>query len=80
MTLTVKVAVAGAGVGGLCLADLHAAAAHTIRRWHPDLVRLVGLAAVGVRPAGGWFPRRGRAAARRESGDPRRAARPDTAR
>ena len=166
---------------GLSPADLHAAAAHAIRRWHPDLVRLVGLAAVeetslievrtavpvpawpasrvtllgdaihamspargsgastalrdaallttelaavargekdlvqavgdyerqmtdygfaavrasraeltrhrrgglpavGFRPAGGWFPRRGRAAARPESEGPRRAARPDTAR
>jgi 2-polyprenyl-6-methoxyphenol hydroxylase-like FAD-dependent oxidoreductase len=171
-------------LGELSPADLHAAAAHAIRRWHPDLVRLVGLAAVeetslievrtavpvpawpasrvtllgdaihamspargsgastalrdaallaaelvaaasgekdlvqavgdyerqmtdygfaavrasraeltdtglrlrrvlpgtGFRPAGGWFPRRGRAAARPGSGGPQRAARPDTAR
>jgi 2-polyprenyl-6-methoxyphenol hydroxylase-like FAD-dependent oxidoreductase len=30
----------------LAPADLHAAASHAIRRWHPDLVRLVELAAV----------------------------------
>ena len=44
-------------------ADLHAAASHAIRRWHPDLVRLVGLAAaqetslIAVRaaiPVAGW--------------------------
>jgi 2-polyprenyl-6-methoxyphenol hydroxylase-like FAD-dependent oxidoreductase len=28
-------------------ADLHAAALHAVRRWHPDLVRLVELAAAG---------------------------------
>jgi 2-polyprenyl-6-methoxyphenol hydroxylase-like FAD-dependent oxidoreductase len=171
-------------LGELCPADLHAAAAYAIRRWHPDLVRLVGLAAVeetslievrtavpvpawpasrvtllgdaihamspargsgasmalrdaallatelaaaargekdliqavgdyerqmtdygfaavrasraeltdtglrsrgvlssaGFRPADGWFPRRGRAAARRGSEGPPRAVRPDTAR
>jgi 2-polyprenyl-6-methoxyphenol hydroxylase-like FAD-dependent oxidoreductase len=33
-------------LGALCPADLHAAAAHAVRRWHPDLVRLVDLAAV----------------------------------
>jgi 2-polyprenyl-6-methoxyphenol hydroxylase-like FAD-dependent oxidoreductase len=32
--------------GQLRPADLHAAAQHAIRRWHPDLVRLVGLATV----------------------------------
>src|SRR6185437_5147961 len=39
-----------------------------------------GLPAVGFRPAGGWFPRRGRAAARPGSEGRPRAARPDTAR
>lgn len=34
------------GLGDLDPASLHAAAAHAIRRWHPDLVRLVALAAV----------------------------------
>jgi 2-polyprenyl-6-methoxyphenol hydroxylase-like FAD-dependent oxidoreductase len=165
-------------LAGLSHAGLHAAAAHAIRRWHPDLVRLVALApaeevslitvrlavpvpawppsrvtllgdaihamspargsgantalrdaallteeltaaargaktlvdaiggyerqmtgygfeavrasraelAGGVRPAvsfprlAGWFPRRGRAAARQASGAQRRAARPGTAR
>jgi 2-polyprenyl-6-methoxyphenol hydroxylase-like FAD-dependent oxidoreductase len=32
--------------GELSAADLHAAAKHAIRRWHPDLVRLVELAEV----------------------------------
>jgi 2-polyprenyl-6-methoxyphenol hydroxylase-like FAD-dependent oxidoreductase len=32
--------------GSPCPADLHAAALRAIRRWHPDLVRLVELAAV----------------------------------
>jgi 2-polyprenyl-6-methoxyphenol hydroxylase-like FAD-dependent oxidoreductase len=32
--------------GGFSSADLHAAALHAIRRWHPDLVRLVELAVV----------------------------------
>jgi 2-polyprenyl-6-methoxyphenol hydroxylase-like FAD-dependent oxidoreductase len=33
-------------LGELSPVDLHAAASHAIRRWHPDLVRLVELAAV----------------------------------
>jgi 2-polyprenyl-6-methoxyphenol hydroxylase-like FAD-dependent oxidoreductase len=38
------------------------------------------MSAVSLPWPGGWFPRRGRAGARRASGDPRRAARPGTAR
>src|SRR6185437_5972361 len=34
------------GLGDLDSAGLHAAATRAIRRWHPDLVRLVALAAV----------------------------------
>jgi 2-polyprenyl-6-methoxyphenol hydroxylase-like FAD-dependent oxidoreductase len=34
------------GTGGLGPAELHAAALSTIRRWHPDLVRLVQLASI----------------------------------
>ena len=33
-------------LGEFSPADLHAAASHAVRRWHPDLVRLVELAAV----------------------------------
>jgi 2-polyprenyl-6-methoxyphenol hydroxylase-like FAD-dependent oxidoreductase len=34
------------GLGGLGPAELHAVAVDTIRRWHPDLVRLIQLASV----------------------------------
>jgi 2-polyprenyl-6-methoxyphenol hydroxylase-like FAD-dependent oxidoreductase len=37
----------GLSPADLHAADLHAAALHAVRRWHPDLVRLVELAAAG---------------------------------
>jgi 2-polyprenyl-6-methoxyphenol hydroxylase-like FAD-dependent oxidoreductase len=44
--LTARAGVFPADVNGLSAAGLHAVAMRTVRRWHPDIGRLVGLASV----------------------------------